>query len=115
MKPTAAPPTTSTIGYGTDSRRARALRPATATSRPAMSSSAWPIVEAPRDVEGPAGRLGLGVEPHALVEGHGGGVLLVHVEVDAAAVPRPGSVEGSLDERAPEAGSPGLVAHEEVL
>ena len=38
-----APPTTSTIGYGTERWRASALRPATATSSPAIRSSARPI------------------------------------------------------------------------
>src|SRR5436190_7217162 len=40
--PNRAPPTTSTIGYGTDRWRASALRPTTATSSPAIRSSAWP-------------------------------------------------------------------------
>src|SRR5690242_17264915 len=44
MNPNRAPPITSTIGYGTDRRRASTLRPATATSSPAISSSAWPIL-----------------------------------------------------------------------
>src|SRR4051794_27663762 len=44
-KPNRAPPTTSTIGYGTDTLRASALRPATATSRPAIRISAWPIAQ----------------------------------------------------------------------
>src|SRR3954454_21082867 len=57
--PTSAPPTTSTIGYGTDSRRASALRPATATSRPAIRISAWPIPEVC-----PAGPPARGYAPH---------------------------------------------------
>src|SRR5215469_12384059 len=45
MNPNRAPPITSMIGYGTDRRRASTLRPATATSSPAISSSAWPIAQ----------------------------------------------------------------------
>src|SRR5207237_8834418 len=52
MKPNSPPPTTSTIGYGIDSHRAIAPRPATPTSRPAMSSSALPTAEVRRDVAG---------------------------------------------------------------
>ena len=42
MNPNSAPPTTSTIGYGIDSRRASAPSPAIATSRPPISNSALP-------------------------------------------------------------------------
>ena len=48
MNPNKAPPMTSAIGYGTDRRRASTLRPATATSSPAISSSACPITQVSR-------------------------------------------------------------------
>src|SRR4249919_2963688 len=48
MNPNRAPPITSTIGYGTDRRRASTLRPATATNSPAISSSASPIMHLAR-------------------------------------------------------------------
>lgn len=54
MKPSSAPPITSTIGSGLESCRASALRPATATSSPAIGSSASLTVVSSRRSHAPS-------------------------------------------------------------